>query len=338
MYEWFAGYGDHKDANVRTMAGRVIERIKHLGSFNDAIDIDLSDGHVVFRDVKDALFFQKCQMLASTEDWKDIINRVREHLYIQDAKYMKIARLLPDMHQVDNGITLHPTGYMYYVDSDVVNGQIKADEEDDMFLHATGNLRKSISREERERFVRHKLRRYAEFLLDDDAVDYPNEMLNGNVVKFGLPSSSVEIIDRVDVPPDSILTNSAARLASTELQSAEGVTYILDPLKNRVVRPYVKTLQGKDYIDKIKSRYGIVSATLFEQHQRLQWQQLTVRLVVTREYASVLRRSFEENNVRYEELKKMPRMSKDQLRRMIIRAGLRGEGVAIETGQLVRAS
>jgi pyruvate,water dikinase len=87
---------------------------------------------------------------------------------------------------------------MYYVDSDVVNGQIKADEEDDMFLHATGNLRKSISREERERFVRHKLRRYAEFLLDDDAVDYPNEMLNGNVVKFGLPSSSVEIIDLME--------------------------------------------------------------------------------------------------------------------------------------------
>lgn len=336
MYEWFAGYDQHEDPRVASMCGTIVERIKRLGRYEEVIDVDRETGHVVFKDPADALFFQKCQMLASTEDWKEPINRVLEHMDIQDSKYLKVERLFRGMGAIDNGQTLRPTAYTYYVDRDVLDAQSDADKSNDMYMHASRHLRRSISREERERFYTHKLPRYAEFLADDAAVDYPNEMINGNVVKFGLPSSSVEILEKQEVDPSAPSSNTAARLAPPELQSNEGVTYVLDPLKNRMVRPYVRGANGAlTYLDKLDNKIGRTSARLLEQHQRLQWQRLTVRLVVTQGYAKTLRESFASTSRRYEELAGRPNPSPDQVRRMINGAADRARVQALGSGLLV---
>lgn len=340
-YESFAGYENHPDEEVRKNAAEIIAKVKRMGNFKEVIDVD-PDGQIWFKHPEDALFFQKCQMLASTEDWKDLVGRVLEHQYVQDLKYSKVDRLLPGMDEIDNGTTLHPHDYTYYVDTDIEDMQSSPENFRNPNVYASRNLKKHISQEERERHYNSKIKRYAQFLTDDKAEDYPNEMINGNVVSYGLPSSRVEILDQKEVDKDSPTTNTAARLAPDSMQSEEGVTFILDPFKNRVVRPFVKNHRGERvYLDQLKSPNGEpsplaeASRKLYDQHQRLQWQQLTARLVITRNYAKNMREMFKQTNEGYDQLLGRDRMSRDQIRRSIGAAGLRARTTALESGLLV---
>lgn len=348
IYEMFSGYEDHPDASTAKKAREIVERLRRLGRFSEVLKVD-DEGHIVFLYPSDALFFQKCQMLASTEDWKDPIGRVTTHMYVQDLKYHKLHRTLPHMDTVDNGHTMHPFDYMYYVDDDIVSAQMTADTGEYPYLYISRNLKKHIAQEERERYVRYKLPRYAEFLCDDEAVDYPNEMINGHVVSYGPTSSRIEVLKHAEVGERPITASTGAILADRALQTKEGVTYILDPLKNRVVRPYTVGKRGnRVFIDELDINDGAenykiarASKSLFEQHQRLQWQQLIVRLVTTQDYAKTLRETFNKTATSYESLKQIQagnRMSSDQIRRMIGLAATTARVSAIESGLLVIAA
>lgn len=339
IYEMFSGLGNHPDPEVARQSGQIINRLQGLRKFAEVLEID-KEGDIVFKDPSTALFFQKCQMIASTEDWKDPIARVLTHQYVADLKYYKIARLLPWMTEIDNGLTLHPHSYMYYVDPDVASAQSAAGASEDPYPYVSRNLKKHISQEERERFVNYKARRYAEFLCDDEAVDYPNEHLNGHVVKYGPLSSRVEILGKENVDSSfEPVASTGAVLAPPEMQSEEGVTYILDPLKNRAVRPFVRNERGdKVFLDQLDGKLGRTSKGLFDQHQQLQWQRLTVRLVTTRDYAKVLKSAYERTGAEYRELFSRPRMSDDQTRRLIGRAAASAKEYATASGLLVIAA
>lgn len=329
-YEWFSGYGDNPVLGPLTSA--VLARIKSAADMSKIVITP--DKHMAFTDIADARFLQKLHMLLGTEHWKEPINRVVLHLYVQALKYAKIKRRFPGMEEIDNGTTRHPESYTYMVDSDVRQALETGPGKGDEFMYATRWLLSNIGQEERSRFVNYKLKRYAEFLLDDEAREYPNELLNGHLVMYGPTSSRVEVEEQTAINADSHITNSAARLAPDDRQSAEAVSYELDPLKNRFIDPYVQIGKGKfRRLSEIDSN----SVELLRQHQDLQWRQLNVRLVTTRNYAPALRTTFHQINEDYEKLRSRGKLSPDQIRRSIASAALRAKVRATERGVLVLA-
>lgn len=334
-YETFAGYHNHTDPAVARGTGQIIERIKYLARMRDVLEID-ETGNFIFPNAEDALFFQKLQMLASTEDWQGVVNRVREHLVVQDLKYMKVKRLFPDMDEIDSGRMRRPSAYTLFVDDDVVQGQRTARQAGDEYLGVSYDLQRSMSDAERRRFVDHKLPHYVRFLLNNLDAEYPNELLWSDVNRFGLSSTAVDIVDVENIEPNTVPQTSTARLDIRSPQPRDGVTYVLPPFKSRVVRPFVRdTHSNRMYLDELDSELGRVSRSLLRVNEHLQWQQLTVRLVAKDSAATILRGAFVQTHEQYEALRRDPPLAPKEITRFIGRSAARAVVSAMKSGLLV---
>ena len=200
----------------------------------------------------------------------------------------------------------------------------------DDFMYAARSLLSAIGKQERERYLEYKQRQYALFLLDEEASEYPSEILNGHLVDYGPPSSHVEIeVNNERTRRHSVTSQPVAQLIDNE---TEGIKYALPPLKNRFVDPLVVL---SDDSAKPLSELDINFKKLLEQQQRIQASSLSVRLVLGNVFEQELREGITQNETGFAEKSKEESLSADQLRRQIEGAGRRAEQAAVRAGYLV---
>lgn len=314
---WFAG----EDVDPR-----VQEAVKNASSLDNITILD--DGRMAFRDIESARVFSKGYLLLGTEHWNDPVNRVQLHLLIETIKRSIIKRRLPFMDDVDLGVTRNPESYSYAIDADVIEATRTRRGHRDDFMYAVRSLLSAIGKQERERFIEYKREQYAQFLLDDQAIEYPSEILNDHLVDFGPPSTHVEI-SVIKVGDEVKGRQTAAQLVQDDV---EGIKYHLPPLKNRYVDPPVLLRNGTS---KRLSELDPNFARIKDEHQAIQAASLSVRLVLAKDFEEGIRNGITANAIEFEEKRKDRSLSPDQLRHEIEGASQRARDVAVKAGHLV---
>lgn len=285
------------------------------------------DKKLAFKDKEIALLFSKGYLLLSTEHWNDPINRVQLHLLIQASQHAILQRRISWMQQVDKGVPRRPEHYLYGIDQDVVDSMGTGPGQADDFIYAIKNSLYPIAMQERQRFIDYKQAEYASFLLDERARDYPSELLTPTRVDFGPPSSQVG----VELAEADEGTVPQPKLPLLRHDDA-GVSYTLQPLKNRYVDPLVMVKGMPRTLSEIDVNY----ARLKEEQQQLQKMGVVVRLAFASGFEQAFKHGVNTNDKEFQDMRRVTSdMTSDQQRTIIELAAERAKALNVATGSLV---
>lgn len=203
-----------------------------------AIDLEnftiTDDGHFAFTDVDHARVWAKAANLCSSEHWNDPTNRLIELLSLEAIKRTISCRYLENVDSFDNGYVGPPEDYTYLIDKDFDDALEREalNQRPDVFMNAVYSLIQSIAHRERQRFAKHKRPAYEQYLMDNDAREYPNALINPHRAAFGIPPAQVEIVEAEDL--DGAPETDAA------LRTSDGIPVgVLKKLKIRQFNPLV---------------------------------------------------------------------------------------------------
>lgn len=299
------------------------ECVRSICSMDNIVITD--DGDMAFKDTDTARRFSKGYLLLTTEHWNEPINRVQLHLIVQAVQRAIVKRRISWMDQIDRCETRQPVSYMYGIDQDIVDAMHTGPGNTDDFMYAIRSALYPIAMQERKTFVDYKMREYAAFLLDDKARDYPSQYMEPKRVEFGPPASQVAITLSPALPDQQ-----PEKLPQLD-RNAEGIRYMLRPLKNRFVDPLVMRPGGLVRLSELDPNYK----KLLAEQQQLQRMNTTVELAFAGAFEDVFKEGVRENEADFDGLTERSDMTDDQKRKIIEISAARADRIAINAGTLV---
>lgn len=315
------------DKSSTSEAANIRETLSEIASLK-SLEID-ENGQLVFTDLEHAKLFAKGYLLLSTEHWNDPVNRVQLYLLIESLKYSILSRRLPGMQDMDNGKTRQPFDYLYAIDSDVLEAMKCEPGGTDTYLFVIENQLADIGREEQKRFVQFRRRIYEQFLMDEQAEEYPSNILHPNLADFGPDSSRFEI----EMVPAGELAAPSGHPQVPQLTGENGdLHYLLYPLKNRYIDPLVRAGKNTLRLSDLDPRFAL----LLKQHQRIQRSSLRVHIPTTKTYRDLLWQQAQEiSSAFFAAQETHEPLNKDPKRRGIEAAAERAVQAAISRGAFV---
>lgn len=285
----------------------------------------LDSGEMAFTGIEAARIFAKGYLLLTTEHWNEPINRVQLHLLVQAVERAIVRRRIGWMDEIDKRETRKPESYLYGIDQDVVDAMHTGPGYTDDFMYAIRSALHPIAMQERKAFVDYKQHEYAGFLLDDKARDYPSQYLDPKRVEFGPPASQVAISMHPADPSEK-----KEKLPVLDV-SAEGIRYVLRPLKNRFVDPKIVTSKGVMRLSNLDANY----AKLLQEQQQLQKMSTSVELAFAGAFEEVFKEGVKQNEAEFDGLKERSDMTDDQKRKIIELSARRAINLGQTAGTLV---
>jgi hypothetical protein len=281
----------------------------------DAIKLEnftiTSDGHFAFQDVDQARVWAKAANLCSSEHWNEPTNRLIELLSLEAMKRTIAVRYLEGVDNFDNGYVGTPEDYTFLIDKDFDEALEREalSQRPDVFMNAIYSLMQSIAHGERQRFVRHKRPAYEQYLVDTDAREYPNALINPHRAAFGIPPAEVEIKEGTgssDPKLDAVLRMSNGRVIGD-----------LKQLNPRQYDPLVMAPGGVARLSQLDPNF---EKCLEESNQAISYVG-EVALHANPESQQALMSGAEENAAFIEKSKGRQALSSDQIRGIITNSG-----------------
>ncbi len=292
----------------------------------DALAIT-EDGKMAFNDLENARVWGKLGLLFSSEHWNDPIDRTILMIMVETIKRSVLNRYLPDIDELDNGTPARVEDYTYLTD-DVFDTTLRERanhrHHPDRFMTAARYLLRDIGVTERERFEAHKRETYLDFVEDEEARDYPSELVNPDSAKFGPKPVSIDFL--------------AAEEHQHAIEQSEGKGNIftlngrplgvIKQLKKRIYDPLVVTRSGAVRVSEADSNYKL----LLEQHERALDYVGAIRLLMNEEVRTEFTDAVEDNAQRMQSFASSRRLQSDELRKMINRSADRALDLAKANG------
>lgn len=220
-----------------------------------AIDLEnftvTDDGRFAFTDIDHARVWAKAANICSSEHWNDPTNRLIELLSLEAIKRTISRRYLENVDSFDNGYVGSPEDYTFLIDKDFDDALEREalNQRPDVFMNAVYSLIQSIAHRERQRFAKHKQPTYEQYIMDYDAREYPNALINPHRAAFGIPPAQVEIVKDEDL--DGVPEADAA------LRTSDGVPVgVLKKLKIRQFNPMVLLRDGSARLSVIDPNFA----------------------------------------------------------------------------------
>lgn len=285
----------------------------------------------VFKDINSARIWAKGALLCSSEHWNDPINRLILHTSVEALKRTIFMRYLHNVESFDNGYAGAPQDYTFLIDKDFDTALANeaSSRRPDLFMNAVYSVLQSLGHHERLRFATHKQRTYQEFVLDSDAREYPNTLINPHRAAFGIPPPVVEVMDSAQqeklVKDLHIELKGRGALYMTDGQPVG----ILKRLKKRQFNPLVKTKYGSMTLSELDPNF---TKSLEENGRALDYVG-AVLLHLNPQTRDAIADAIHENSEAMERSAQLPDLSADQIRSIIKGAGNRALSSAIAEGR-----
>lgn len=294
-------------------------------ALKEAINIDnltIEDNKFVFKEIGHARVWAKVANICSSEHWNHPTNRLVEMLSLEAMKRTISERYLENVDSFDNGYVGAPEDYTFLIDKDFDDAleHEALNPRPDFFMNAAYSLIQGIAHRERQRFARHKKPAYEQYIADEDAREYPNELVNPHRAAFGIPPAQVEILKNTDV---EMYSNKA-----TLKMAGKKTVGTLKQLKIRQFDPLVK-LNGKA---KLLSEVDSNFKKALNEHGKALNYVGAVALHANPESQKALIKGVKQNRRFLKESKKRAPLSPDQIRGIIVSSAKRAHANAVAAG------
>ncbi|MDB5182753.1 MAG: hypothetical protein JWO47_537 [Candidatus Saccharibacteria bacterium] len=289
------------------------------------------DGKMACKDPKLGLVLSKLLLLFASEHYNDPLARAQLHLDVHGVQRAISTRRIPYMQDIDQGQMRGATNYFYFIDQDFTDALRTGPGNVDPFIYLISNTLNASGMEERRRFIDYRLRPYSDFLLDENAENYPSEYLEPKRVNFGPRSSTVhtEVVELSDEQRNELDEVKIPRLVD---EGSDALSYLAGPLKNRFINPLVR--QGDSYV-RLSEIKSLPYAKLLAEHQYLQTLGVKVTFAFTPEYSNEFREGMKKNDEAFNTILEGHTMTTDQKRKMIEGGARRAVDAHVKAGTLI---
>jgi hypothetical protein len=283
------------------------------------------DGKMAFKDLENARAWGKLGLLFSSEHWNDPVDRTILMVMVETIKRSILNRYIPAIDELDNGTPARVEDYTFLTD-DIFDATLRDRanhrHHPDRFMTAARYLLRDIGVTERERFEAHKRESYLDFIEDEEASDYPSELVNPDSAKYGPRPVSI----------DFLTANEHAQAVEESEDKGNIFTLkgkplgVIKQLKQRIYDPLVVTQAGAQRVSQIDKNY----AQLLEQHKVALDYVGAIRLLMNEEVRREFVEAVDDNKARME--RDLRCLQPDELRRMISGSAENALRQAIENG------